>query len=288
MSWTRANRRVSKACESAGLEIPDLACWRLLSRVSRIGMTFLDKAKCYAILPTSTTSLLTRTSPALSARKTRCCEQNSKEDERQESSGTLVERGLSNKEIKHFMKLLPQSTPAFWSDSQTFPSSSPPASENDSCVPSILLSNARSIAAHGKLDDMSLPCSSLGPDFCIVIETWLNKSHDSSYFLTPNYSLLRKDRVGRLGDVAVWLKKGIICSVLSNPDFPHFVECLCLSFQMINKDYLLCALQNSANMSSISDALVNIVDTWSNDHIEGEDIIAGDQRLRCGYPLSPF
>jgi hypothetical protein len=180
------------------------------------------------------------------------------------------------------LKFLSQPSPSLFSDCSTFSSDNPPVLESKTSVPSVLLLNARSIAAHGKMDDLSLSCSSLEPDFCVVTETWLSKSHDSSYFQIPNYSLLRKDRVGRLGGcIAIWAKNGITCCVLSNLDFPSSVECLCLSFSMGNKNYLLCALYHPPNMSSdassaVLDALVSAVDMWSNDHLEGEVIIAGD------------
>ena len=149
-------------------------------------------------------------------------------------------------------------------------------------VPSVLLLNARSIVTHGKIDDLSLSCSSVNPDFCVVTETWLNKSHDSSYFQIPNYYLSRMDRVDRSGGgVAVWAKDGISSSVLSNHDFPTFVECLCLSFRLGNNSYLLCGVYYPPNLganasSMFLDALVSVVDRWSSNNLDGEVIVAGD------------
>ena len=149
-------------------------------------------------------------------------------------------------------------------------------------VPSLLLLNARSIAPCDKLDDLTLSCSSLEPDFCVVTETWLNKSHDSCYFQIPNYSLLRKDRVGRTGGgVAVWMKNNITCSVLPNLNFPPFAECLCLSFRMGIQIYLLCAVYYPPNLchassTAVVEALVDTIDEWSTTNIDGEIIIAGD------------
>ena len=149
-------------------------------------------------------------------------------------------------------------------------------------VPSLLLLNARSIAAEGKLDDLTLSCSTLHPDFCVVTETWLNDSHDSSYFQMPNYFILRKDRIGKAGGgVAIWVRNGINCSVLPTLDFPSFVDCLCLSFRYGCKDYILCAIYHPPNTGAnncalVLDAIIETIDKWSNRHCDGEVIIAGD------------
>ena len=149
-------------------------------------------------------------------------------------------------------------------------------------VPSILVLNARSIAAPGKFDDLVLTCASLQPDFCVVTETWFNESHDNSQFQIPSYDILRRDRIGKAGGgVALWVRSGIYCSVIQTPVFPPYVENLCVSFEIDGRMYLLSAIYYPPNQvadssSSTFDALVNTVDIWSNDHPEGETIIAGD------------
>lgn len=123
---------------------------------------------------------------------------------------------------------------------------------NLTCVPSVLLLNVRSIAAPDKFDDLTLSCSSFHPYFCVVTETWLNASHDNALFYILNYSIQRKDRIGKIvGDVAIWVRNSINCSVLHTSDFPTFIKYLCLSFKFGSKNYLLFLIYYTPNTGSI-------------------------------------
>ena len=148
-------------------------------------------------------------------------------------------------------------------------------------APSILLLNARSIATPGKIDDLILSCSTYKPDCCVVTESWLNDSHDSSLFHIPGYSLLRCDRANRIGGgVALWYSTSLRINILTSR-LPSFCEGLFLSVSYQNVCYILGCFYippdlKTSERTSIVDYICDFVDDRLNIFPNNEIILVGD------------
>lgn len=51
---------------------------------------------------------------------------------------------------------------------------------------------------------------------CCISETWLTNTIDSSYLHIENYVLIRKDRAGRGGGVAMYVKQNLNCKLMES------------------------------------------------------------------------
>jgi len=78
-------------------------------------------------------------------------------------------------------------------------------------------------------------------DVLLLSETWLNQNDDSNYFNIPNYQLIRKDRIGRGGGVAAYVKTNITPEMV-NFDFQinAQLEYLIFKINISNKSYAIC------------------------------------------------
>lgn len=91
------------------------------------------------------------------------------------------------------------------------------------CLPSILLSNLRSIG--NKFDEVSLKISSLCPDIAVFTESWLEPDIPDSSLAIQNYSVCRKDRNRHGGGIVAYISDRHNHRTLCASDIPLLNQC---------------------------------------------------------------
>lgn len=86
--------------------------------------------------------------------------------------------------------------------------------KRQSCAPSILLFNARSVFP--KLDDLKVRASKFSPDIICVTESWLDATTSDLAISLPGYSVLRQDRDSNGGGVILYYKSTFNVSIISD------------------------------------------------------------------------
>ena len=94
-------------------------------------------------------------------------------------------------------------------------------SQPDSRIPTIFVSNIRSIAP--KIDELECVVNQNDSDIVCITETWLSDEIPDNAIAMHGFSLFRKDREKRGGGVAIFVKSNIQCKRLSVPDIPESV-----------------------------------------------------------------
>lgn len=82
------------------------------------------------------------------------------------------------------------------------------------------------------------------PDIAVITETWLHKNILDSDIAPPGYSLVRRDRDGRGGGVAVLVKRNIIFSTL---EVPGNIEAVWITTKLNNRTVFIGAVYRPPN-----------------------------------------
>ena len=94
-------------------------------------------------------------------------------------------------------------------------------SQPDSRIPTIFVSNIRSIAP--KIDELECVVNQNDSDIVCITETWLSDEIPDNAIAMHGFTLFRKDREKRGGGVAIFVKSNIQCKRLPVPDIPESV-----------------------------------------------------------------
>ena len=133
-------------------------------------------------------------------------------------------------------------------------------------MPKTMLANVRSLAKPGKFDEVQLYIATHNIDLCVITETWLNEKHSDSHFSLPNYSLLRCDRMFRIGRGVAALVKDCLHAVKINPAYncPEEIECLFFKTRISNIKILnvciYCPNVSSSCEKEVINFLLNSID----------------------------
>lgn len=131
--------------------------------------------------------------------------------------------------------------------------------------------NAQSIKT--KIDEFRLTFENSGIDVLCVSETWLNKDIPDSLISLSGYKVYRADRKTLGGGVAIFLKQGISCKVVSKSKEGDKIEYLFLEIYTKERKLLLgCMYRPYGNISleSINASLETIAVEYSDVIIVGD------------------
>ena len=148
---------------------------------------------------------------------------------------------------------------------------------NKQRLPSILLSNARSIFP--KMDELRLLNSLHHTSIIAITESWLTDNIDSSLLYLTNHIFYRCDRTsGRGGGVCVW------CNTSLQPELipierHHSVELLALFLRKIDCLFIVIYIPpglGAEDNRSINALTIDITDSHLRLHPNSEIILCGD------------
>ena len=117
--------------------------------------------------------------------------------------------------------------------------------------------------------------ANLNIDICAVTETWLSSEVSDVEIQIDGYSLVRKDRNGRGGGVAIYVKSNIPYSICNELNTDSDIEAVWIKISLGNfKPFKLCSFYRppSANTDYFDKMLTNFEAAMSNDEV----VILGD------------
>ena len=148
-------------------------------------------------------------------------------------------------------------------------------------MPSLLLSNVNRVC--NKLDEISIILYDKCPDIVVFTETWLDSSIPDSVVSMPLYSVLRKDRINKIGG-------GVMMYIRNDIQFRSLASVLDDSQQF---EILWCLIRPRILPRKVSNIIVAIVyfPPWYNVALNAElccYILNCVDKLRRKYPCAGF
>lgn len=111
------------------------------------------------------------------------------------------------------------------------------------CLPRFYLLNATSIAKCNAKQHLVADFSNFNSDVVLVVETWLNKSHNSNELAIDHYCLFRRDRCGKRkgGGLCAYVKNHIDCQVIvPDSEMDSNLEIMWLSLNCKDVQFFVC------------------------------------------------